>query len=92
MKHLLAGGCGLVYLLMRRWLGGFKTTTATFAKTSATTFVTHSRFCRRHYKVVLSAVVLEVTMGIVTVHLVFADRNCAVEPPDTLSSDGAGAQ
>ena len=67
MKHLQAGGCGLVYLLIRRWLGGFKMTTATFAKTSATTLVTHSRFCRRHYKVVLSAVVLEVTMEIVTV-------------------------
>ena len=67
MKHLQAGGCGLVYLLIRRWLGGFKTMTATFAKNSATTFVTHSRFCRRHYKVALSAVVLEVTMGIVTV-------------------------
>ena len=67
MKHLQAGGCGLVYLLIRRWLGGFKMTTATFAKTSATTFVTHSSFCRRHYKVDLSAVVLEVTMGIVTV-------------------------
>ena len=67
MKHLQAGGCGLVYLLIRRWLGGFKMTTATFAKTSATTLVTHSMFCRRHYKVALSAVVLEVTMGIVTV-------------------------
>jgi hypothetical protein len=67
MKHLQTGGCGLVYLLIRRWLGGFKMTTATFAKTSATTLVTHSMFCRRHYKVALSAVVLEVTMGIVTV-------------------------
>ena len=67
MKHLQAGGCGLVYLLIRRWLGGFKMTTATFAKTSATTLVTHSMFCRRYYKVALSAVVLEVTMGIVTV-------------------------
>ena len=67
MKHLQAGGCGLVYLLIRRWLGGFKMTTATFTKTYATTLVTHSMFCRRHYKVALSAVVLEVTMWIVTV-------------------------
>jgi hypothetical protein len=67
MKHPQAGGCDLVYLLIRRWLGGFKMTTATFAKTSATALVTHSMFCRRHYKVALSAVVLEVTMGIVTV-------------------------
>ena len=67
MRHLQVGGCGLVYLLVRRWLGGFKMTTATFTKPFASTFVTHSRFCRRNYKAALRAVVLEVTAGIVTV-------------------------